>query len=673
MSLINHSIPNLFNGISQQSASIRQPAQAEFQENAYSSIVDGLHKRHPTNHLAKLSNSVTGGVFVHVMNRDGVEKYVMTIHDGTLKVWDLEGTPKTVTVESGSSYITVSNPETNLTAITIADVTFIVNRTKIATRASTPVAKTVSTYSAYNKLPATGVAGTTYKVAGDPDNQWTSYYCMWTNGAYVETTGVTGGNSFDATTMPHQLVRNADGTFTLKQIEWDDRLVGDEITNEAPSFIGNTIQDMFFFRNRLGFLSNENVIFSRSGEFFNFWVETVTQVLDTDPIDVAVSHVKVSNLKHAIPFNKNLILFSELTQFTLTATDVLTPKTVAVQASTEFECSKNAKPTVVGANVYFAVDKGDFSAIREYYVSPYTNAYDADDVTAHVPRYVPGDLSRLVATSNDDVLFCLSPREPNRLYVYKFYWKGEEKPQSAWSHWSFAEDTSVLNMEIMGTKLYLVIKKPDGIYLEYVDLQVGLVEDDLEFQVFLDRKVKLTGVHDPVEDKTTWTLPYTEEGVQVVLGGSFTGRKGALVTTAQPTGTTITAFGDLSGGVVYVGIPYTMRYRFSPQFVKDKNGSSISGARLKLRNFRVIYNKSGYFRTEVTPLVRETTEKVFSGKILGAGLLIGTANIVSGTFQFPVMTDGATGKVELVNDSYLPSYFQSAEWDGLFITRAQRM
>jgi hypothetical protein len=41
------------------------------------------------------------------------------------------------------------------------------------------------------------------------------------------------------------------------------------------------------FRNRLGFLSDENVIFSRASEFFEFFPETITQVLATDPIDVA--------------------------------------------------------------------------------------------------------------------------------------------------------------------------------------------------------------------------------------------------------------------------------------------------------------------------------------------------------------------------------------------------
>ena len=57
--------------------------------------------------------------------------------------------------------------------------------------------------------------------------------------------------------MPHALVREADGTFTLKRLEWDNRESGDDDSNPYPTFIDNTISDIFFYRNRLGFISDE--------------------------------------------------------------------------------------------------------------------------------------------------------------------------------------------------------------------------------------------------------------------------------------------------------------------------------------------------------------------------------------------------------------------------------
>ena len=46
MGLINHSIPNLINGVSQQPETLRLGSQGEVQENGLSSVVEGLRKDH---------------------------------------------------------------------------------------------------------------------------------------------------------------------------------------------------------------------------------------------------------------------------------------------------------------------------------------------------------------------------------------------------------------------------------------------------------------------------------------------------------------------------------------------------------------------------------------------------------------------------------------------------
>ena len=78
---------------------------------------------------------------------------------------------------------------------------------------------------------------------------------------------------FDKGTMPIQMVREANGTFTVSQVTWDNAEVGTTVvggTNPRPSFVGNTINQLVFFRNRLVMLSDENVIMSRPGYFLIF-------------------------------------------------------------------------------------------------------------------------------------------------------------------------------------------------------------------------------------------------------------------------------------------------------------------------------------------------------------------------------------------------------------------
>jgi hypothetical protein len=108
------------------------------------------------------------------------------------------------------------------------------------------------------------------------------------------------------------------------------RQAGDDFTNPFPSFTDRTINDVFFFKNRLGFVTDNAVIFSEADEYFNFFRTTTQQLLDSAPIDVGLSHTKVAILQHAIPFQEKLMLFSKQSQFVLRGADVLSPKTVHI-------------------------------------------------------------------------------------------------------------------------------------------------------------------------------------------------------------------------------------------------------------------------------------------------------------------------------------------------------
>src|SRR5690242_15275169 len=98
MAYISKAIPNLIDGISQQPFSARLRTQADLQENFVSSVVKGLTRRQPTHHVKKLISGDPGDTFVHWINRDASERYVVLKYGGntsTLKVFDLDGTEKT--------------------------------------------------------------------------------------------------------------------------------------------------------------------------------------------------------------------------------------------------------------------------------------------------------------------------------------------------------------------------------------------------------------------------------------------------------------------------------------------------------------------------------------------------------------------------------------------------
>jgi len=771
---VSRQIPSFFNGVSQQVPAMRLPSQVEDAVNVYCSLVEGTIKRPPLKHIAKLSSVTTTNRLVHIINRDSTERYALVLGDQTINIYDLAGTEKTITKASGwDTYLDCSDPRTDFAVISVADYTFIVNKTKKVTVDTTETQETepyqalvwvkrgvsetkyavvingneyayttpsqtqglaktddiaaqlVTAIGAnatcdrrgsvikitnttdftfrvydswgeqamngikhqvqkYTDLPPRCWDGFRVKVAADPDKGGDDYYVEFEcdndygSGYWKESRGWGQYNKLKASVMPWALVRQTDGTFKLDPITWGERLVGDDDTAPMPSFVDSYISDVFFYRNRLGFVSGENVVLSRAGDFFKFFPESVTDILDSDPIDTAVSHTKVSIIRHAVPYNEQLLLFSEGTQFVMSSDQMLTPMDVRIDQTTEFETDKNVKPVGIGASVFFVVPKGNYSGIREYFAQEDTATNDAADITAHVPNYLPKNVIKLIGSSNMDLVFAASSDSPRNLYLYKYYWSGNEKVQSSWIKWLFDSDTVILGGDMIDTVLYLVIKRTDGTHLMSIDLESGKEDSTLGFQVLLDNRVELTGVYDGDEDVTTWTLPFTDSSTdyKVVLGTAFTGQAGAdLTNLGRPTSNTIVRTGDWSAGTCYIGKPYEAYIIPSEQFVKQdaEEQKSITSGRLQLRDMTLHFSNSYRFDVEVTPLNRTAMTYTMVGKLGTAGRTIGRVTLTQGVFRFPVMSKSDQVTIKISNSTYFPSAWHSAEWAGEFVLLSKRM
>lgn len=318
-----------------------------------------------------------------------------------------------------------------------------------------------------------GFQGTVIELSGDDKNGFDNYYVKFNGSVYLETFKPNLQNTIDAATMPHKIERQSTTSFPMSTIDWGTRKVGDEDTAPEPSFIGKTLDDVFFFKNRLGFLSNDNVVMSETGEFYNFFPTTITDVLDSDPIDVAVDSNKAVYLRFAVPFNKELLIFGDKAQFIMSASKALSPKDVNIQQSTAYDINRYVAPVTLGPNVYFATDKSTSSIIREYYTVPDTANNDAANITAHCPYYIPSGLVKLTGSSKHDMLFAITGSN-NKIYVYNYYWQGDEKAQSAWHTWELEEDETIFNIEVLDSSLLVMVRYDDGTTkLESISLEIS--------------------------------------------------------------------------------------------------------------------------------------------------------------------------------------------------------
>ena len=486
--------------------------------------------------------------------------------------------------------------------------------------------------------------------------------------------------------MPHQLVREANGTFTFSQATWDDRAAGDDDTNPIPSFVGQKITSVFFYLNRLGFLSGQNVIMSTAGEFFNFFRPTATTTLDTDPVDISVTHTKVATLKAALPANKKLLLFSDHTQFVLdTQGQPLTVDNISVPPITEFENTPDkVTPVSNGKFAYFATESGNNAGILEYFIADENAAApsDAAEITAHVPSYIPAGIRQIASSSNDDMITVLTNGDLSSLFVYQFYWSGRDKLQSAWHKWSF-NGAVIRSAFFMKSKLYVVLQRADGTTIESIDVSEGQSDPSLSFLIHLDRRVtdeQCTAVYDAGTNKTAITLPYSDAlPFNLVLRpGTPVGVVNQVLAHTKTADNTLLVNGDYSSALFYVGINYAFLYRISTIVVREEatggGRNVIADGRLQLKTMTLLYDHSAGFTVEVTPLYRDTNVHKYTGRTIGDGEnLIGQITPDSGEFFFVVMSKNDQVVIDIKNDTFLPSRFLSAEWTGDLTLKNKRI
>lgn len=383
------------------------------------------------------------------------------------------------------------------------------------------------------------------EVVGDADLDQDNYWVRFTtnngtdfgDGAWEEYVAPNVSDGLDASTMPMTIRSTNFNTLEIETLDYAKRTAGDEDTNPNPSFVGLGINDIVFFKNRLGFITNETVVFSEAGEFFNFFRTTVSSLLDSAPIDITVSSTKVTKLKSATIFQENLMLFADNVQFVMKGGDLFTPKTVSISPTTNFSLDGDVSPIPIGSYIYFPFNRGDHTGLRELSLSANTETYDAVEVTEHVPSYIPSDIIDMAGTTSEDIIVLQSGKEysdgtnaRNCLYIYNYFWNNNQKVLSAWSKFDFTGE--IRGMEFIESSLYFVIAHHN---------QTQLVSMPLESK---PSKITLSGY-------TTPDAP-----------------------TVYATSTTTTVTNDPNAETIDVDNPEEVIEEFEPSLVGDSNDTS---------------------------------------------------------------------------------------------------
>lgn len=599
-------------------------------------------------------------------------------------------------------------------------------------KANSTITAILGEVQAFTELPTIAPEGYQVEITGDPGTAFDNYYVEFEprsgtfgEGAWAETVSPGVEYKVNPSTMPHVLIRtnSTPASFWFGPVngqtvtgipdgvpEWGKRTAGDYDTAPDPSFIGYAINDIFIYKNRLGFLADENVVLSRVREFFEFFPETVTTVLDSDPIDVIASNNRVSVLRYAVPYQDELILFSSQIQFRFNAAEtVLTPATAQITVLTQFDVDIEVRPQQAGGGIFFMQSNGQWSQMREFAVRGAGTALTADaaDLTGYVSSYIPDQCFKLTVNDAGNSSFLVSSRYEadgidyrKRIYTYKWFLRntgsGPERVQNSWSYWEFGAD-EVLQVVCIREILYCLMRYGNEVYLEAISVLDRAEEPSNGLlPVLLDRLVSSTaatpaplqmapGVYSEQTRETTFTLPYAatnEVQVWSAYNNSGSGKPGPVLLGSTSSGTTVTTRGDWSTADVWAGEKYQFRYRFSRfKLMQDIGGGKAprNVIRTQVRQAKLGYHETGFFQAKTMPEHRSPGLYTFDATVLAvreskigdtAPSTESQERYYEGVFNIPIMGRGDRVLVELLNDTPHPCKFSTCEWIGGMTSRS---
>lgn len=255
-------------------------------------------------------------------------------------------------------------------------------------------------------------------------------------GFWKETVARDASPGLNAATMPYQLENTGATTFTFKQIPWTARQAGDDNSSPNPSFIGYPINATFFYNNRFGVLSEDNIFFGRANDSFNFFVKSALAQTDADPVDLNVASVRPVVLTDVLPSPQGLLLFSARQQFLVLSTSAttLTPKTTLIRAISNYEMDSNIPPVDVGTTTGFINTVPGYAKLFTLQLREIEQSPLVVDISKTVLEWIPDTIDSLSVSPQNSVLM-LTDRSSSYIYLYRFYNNGEQDLFQAWTKW----------------------------------------------------------------------------------------------------------------------------------------------------------------------------------------------------------------------------------------------
>lgn len=457
----------------------------------------------------------------------------------------------------------------------------------------------------------------------------------------------------------------------VDRLDSKPRAAGNDISNPELNIV-NGITGVAAFQGRLVLLADQYVCMSAVGDPTIWFRTSVTGLVDSDPIEIALTTAYPSPYKSGVEFNGNLLVLSDSHQVQIPGDIPITPTnaTLALVANYGIRSEYAAFPLGRSLLMPTNTNSGYVGFVEALPPENLEAMLRATDITSHIPTLMQGVLIYASASHTADTVVCGlggSDDISNFVYVHQYMWAGVEKKHSAWHKWRF--QYPVRHAYFLADVLYLVSQYNDKRNLCTIDLRRGQTP-----AYYLDY-AKEANVFSLTTGGETYNV------VDVSINDNYDGLETTLIRAFKLAGTDGVRLGEdpaivTSGGgtqrfSVYgavgdryvVGFPFLSEISPTAPIIKDRSDKFLASEHIPLVKFKAQVYNTGAITVRINDRAWDSGE--FDAPIVPYSALQTLGNVPlenTGTVIIPSRTEARDTTLRLWTSDYYDMNITNLEY-----------
>lgn len=476
----------------------------------------------------------------------------------------------------------------------------------------------------------------------------------------------------------------ASGLETLSGItevpEYEPSKVGDLITSPIPYFFDYPITYLSVFQDRLVVGSNSVLSFSRPGDYFNFFRQTVLTVAANDPVEIYSLGSEDDTLIASAIYDQNLVIFGRRKQYVIQGRQVLTPQTSNITVFGSYEDAVECEPIALGNYIFYSQLRNGFASLNQIQPGQIVESPETYNTSQQISRYLIGQPIEMFGITSPNVIFFRTEGLPYGVYLYNYLdtGSGSERLYDSWSKWEWDERLGPLvGMTFdRGNLLFAMLrygKDRSNVDRWYISLERFVMDTEISDKPYMD-SIRTLNYYNNTPSNNSFLNPNSNlENINVAFDRTV--RQEFLGQPLENLDNLLEAYTTTEQlNALWVGYPFKAYVVPTNPYIKDKDGKAITNGILTLQTYSLSLTNTGglEFYVEKKGGTKQLKQQ-WNGRQIGRqSAELGIQPISTGTVIAPIGQQNTKFNAYIESSKWLPFTINQIEWTGQFFYSTKR-